>query len=215
VAALINRRGNNFADEGPNGLQLGDNGLHHFYGALLFEVAQGAAHDFVEELEPHPPQHALAGQAFADVEVIFQPVVEDDQRQKRGTKGKEKAEAFEFDAPKAAGEAALAEHLIYDQLWNVERGKHQWKGCKGHKDNHDLIALGVPKHISKQIFFHALPQKHQLIRGFRRLKCWKHMRASVCAENPPLWGVVPQRRASARRPKGNGGPRMALCSLAP
>ncbi len=156
-AALEGRQRKSFADKPAQGLHFR---RHHGDNFALGHVAEGRqrkAQNPAEEVETQPAQHALAGQAAVNVDVIFEALVDDDQNQEADAQGEQKRHMVKFNAEIFLWEIAriALNRLINDELRQFVKCVQERKRKNGQDRQPDLLPFAVLQYVFIYRRFHC------------------------------------------------------------
>ncbi len=121
-------------------------------------MRQAEAKHPLEQLEPQAPEHAFAETSLVDVEIEFQPVRNDDQKQEGKTQKKKIWNLIEIDAKDRPRKIVSLDGIIDNQFWQFEKDIDHRVCEYGDHENEDLLSGAVFPNKTEKALFHKLIQ---------------------------------------------------------
>ncbi len=156
-AALEGRQGKRVADEAADGFHLRRDHGNNLAGRNPLEMGKREPHHPGEQLETQAPQHALAQPPAEDIDVVFEPAVEEYEAQKGEAQGQQERNLLEREPGYLAREVLPADGLVDDDLGEFESGVEDRKRNDGYQQYEDLLRLAVPPNKLEDGRFHRPP----------------------------------------------------------
>jgi hypothetical protein len=142
-AGLGDRQGEGVADKAADRLQLGGQHRDDLAGRGAVEMPHRKAQQALKQIVAQPAQHALADPALADVQVIFEPAVDQDEDEKDAAQQDEIGNLSELDPDDFLREFFAADRLVDDHLRQFERVVQKWERQQCDDDQVNLLAQAV------------------------------------------------------------------------
>src|SRR5437763_2632372 len=160
-AGLRDRQCEGIADKAADRLQLGGQHRDDLAGRRAVEMVHRKAKQALKQIVAQAAQHALADPAFADVQVIFEPAVDQHEDEKDAAQQHEIGDPMEFDAEDLPREVLAADRLVDDHLRQFERVVQ--KRERQQRDNDEV-----------NLFAQAVAQDETIDRGGKRITLRRH-----------------------------------------
>ena len=154
-AALVHGQRQGVADEAAERLDLLGDHRDQFAGADPPEMRQGEAHDAAVELVAQATQHAFAQKPLVDVDDVLEAAVDQHEQEKQGAVDRQQGEPLDLAdrhaeqrevpqvGPVRAGQGRFAEHVVDDELRNVQGQVVERQRAQGEEQDEDLPAPGM------------------------------------------------------------------------
>ena len=140
---LRDRQREGIADKAADRLQLGGQHRDDLAGGGAVEMAHRKAQQALEQIVAQAAQHALADPALADVQVVFERAIDQDEDEKDAAQQHEIGDLAELDPKDLLREFLAADRLVDDHLGQFERVVQKRERQQRDDDQINLFAQAV------------------------------------------------------------------------
>ena len=138
-----------------------------------------------EQVEPHPPQHALAQHPLGDVDPVLEGAVHDHEEQEHAREAEQEADPAHLEALEdldrsaaepawpaqngfqegrsgpAVDEGFALNRLIHDLARQIERSEVERQRSQDDRTNNELVAARMLPNVAKKALIHLLQRYHR------------------------------------------------------
>ncbi len=153
--ALIKRQRKRFAKETAKRFCFGGDHGNDFALAGFTEMRKRKTQNPFKQGIAQPAQKPFGHHADIDVDEIFEPAIDEDQREKDPRQGEQIFDLVQFDAKNIIRFASATDCLVDDQLWQIQRVIQKWKGDHRDQSQDNLLQAAVLPDIGKNRLWHS------------------------------------------------------------